>query len=607
MTTRETIYMEVRRIIAFGALALFVSTTSYAAVRADVADAAMRGDKAAVRNLVAQKADVNTPQSDGATALHWAAYRSDLELAEILIRAGANPKVANRQGSTPLWLASINGDAAMIGALLNAGADANEQLPLGRSPLMAAARTGKVEAMKALIDRGANVNAKETTRGTTPLMWAADESHPEAVKYLIERGADINARSNAAPRGRGPALGKANDPRKAVAAQGAALAAREASPELSALRAIAEGGAAPTNNAAQAGAQGQATQGQRGQPAAAAAGGANDDQDDAGGGGGRGRQAPNDGGALTALIYAARANDLETVKVLLAAGADVNQVSGYGWSPLLVATQNRYYKLGAYLLDRGADPNLPNKGGWTPLYLATDNRNIENGDYPVRKGDIDHIDFIKLLLDKGANVNARVKDSTETRTVFTNQWLDENGATAFLRASQSGDIALMKLLLSYGADPHIATELKVTALQVAAGIGWVEGITYEWSQKDTLEAVKMLLALGVDPNIQADTGRTAMHGAAHKGSTAVVQMLYDHGAKLDVRDYGNTDNRGGKLAIHTWQPVDYADGLVRVGVQSAIGHPETGLLIRKLMAAEGLPIPAMGRTLESICITSACD
>ena len=184
--------------------------------------------------------------------------------------------------------------------------------------------------------------------------------------------------------------------------------------------------------------------------------------------------APNDGGQLTPLIYATRANNLDSVKVLLDAGADINQTSGYGWSPLLVATQNRYYKLGAYLLEHGANPNLTNKGGWTPLYIATDNRNIENGDYPVRKGDMDHLEFITLLLDKGADVNARVKDSTETRTVFTNQWLDENGATAFFRASQSGDITLMKVLLAKGADPKIATTLGVTALHVAAGIGWVE-------------------------------------------------------------------------------------------------------------------------------------
>jgi hypothetical protein len=142
---------------------------------------------------------------------------------------------------------------------------------------------------------------------------------------------------------------------------------------------------------------------------------------------------------------------------------------------------------------------------------------------------------------------------------------------------------------------------------VAAGIGWVEGITYEWSPKATFEAVKMLIDLGLDVNAQADTGRVALHGAAHKGRADVIQILYDHGAKLDVRDYGNTDNRGGKLAVHTWQAVDYADGLVRVGVQSAIAHPEAGLLLRKLMAAQGLPVPAVGRTLESICITEACE
>jgi ankyrin repeat protein len=590
--------MYMRRIMGcgVGVVVLVLSTLGLSAARPEIADAAMRGDKAAVRTLVAGHADVNAPQGDGATALHWAAYRGDKELADILIRAGANVKAANREGATPLWLACVNGDAAVIAALIAGGADPNEPLPLGRTPLMVASRTGNVDAMKALLDHGADVNAKETLRGTTPLMWAADEGHAAAIQLLLQRGADIKARSNPAERGRGPALGKANDPRRAVAAQGAALAAREASPDLGALNALSGRGGAGQRG------------GGRGRGAAGAAGADVDQNDDAAvaAGFGRGPQ-PKDGGELPPLVFAVRSNDLESVKVLLAAGADVNQVTGYGWSPLLVATQNRYYKLGAYLLDHGADPNLANKGAWVPLYLATDNRNIESGDYPVRKGDMDHLDFIKLLLDKGAKVNARVKDSTETRTVFTNQWLDENGATAFLRASQSGDVVLMKLLLARGADPKIATTLGVTALHVAAGIGWVEGITYEWSQKDTLEAVRMLLDLGLDPNAQADTGRVALHGAAHKGATAVVQLLADHGARLDVRDYGNTDNRGGKLAVHTWQPVDYADGLVRVGVQSAIAHPETGLLLRKLMTAAGLPAPPVGRTLESICITDACE
>jgi len=337
-----------------------------------------------------------------------------------------------------------------------------------------------------------------------------------------------------------------------------------------------------------------------------------DDQADAaaafGGGGGRGRQAQTDGGQLTPLIYAARANSLETVRVLLDAGADINQVSGYGWSPLLVATQNRFYLLGKYLLERGANVNLANKGGWTPLYLATDNRNIEGGDYPVRPTDMDDLEYIKLLLAKGADVNARMIDSSETRTVFTNQWLDERGATAFLRASQSGDLQLMKLLLEHGADPKITTDLKVTALQVAAGIGWVEGITSERSKEETLEAVRLLLDLGLDPNAQALTGRVALHGAGHKGATEVVKLLVSRGAKMDVRDWGNTDNRGSpELAAHTWLPVDYADGLVRVGVQSAIAHPETGRVFRELMKQAGLDPPAEGRTLDSICIVEICS
>ena len=527
-----------------------------------VADSAMVGDTAAIRALLAQHADINAPQADGATALHWSVYRNDFALAKLLIEAGANVRAANRDGATPLSLAATTGNAEIIATLLGAGASPNEKLPFGQTALMLAARNGNPAALKALLDHGADVNAKEDLRGTTPLMWAADEAHPDAVKLLIDHGADVKARSAAAARGRGPALGKAGDPRKQQA-RGAVQAD------------------------AAAGGQGQAAAAQT--------------QFD--------REGPADGGQLTALVYAARTDDLESVKILLAAGADVNQTTGYGWSPLLVATQNRHYKLAAYLLDHGANPDLANNGGWTPLYLATDNRNIENGDYPVRKADMDHLDFIKLLLDKGVDVNDRVKDSTETRTVFTNQWLDESGATAFLRASQSGDLVLMKALLAHGADPRIPTELNVTALQVAAGIGWVEGVTTEWSEAANLEAVKLLLDLGVDPNVQAETGRTALHGAGHKGRTAVIQLLVDAGAQLDAKDYGMVGNdAGGRLKAHTWQPVDYADGLVRVGVQSAIAHPAAGLLLRKLMTARGLEAPPVGRTLDSVCIVGElCD
>jgi len=220
---------------------------------------------------------------------------------------------------------------------------------------------------------------------------------------------------------------------------------------------------------------------------------------------------------------------------------------------------------------------------------------------------MDSLAFITYLLDKGADVNARITESTETRTVFTNQWLNEDGATAFLRAAQSGDLALLKLLVERGADPKINTRLGVTPLAVAAGIGWVEGVTREHSTAETVETVKYLLSLGINPNFQANTGRVALHGAAHKGATEVVKVLVAAGARTDVRDFGNTDNRGSpELSAHTWLPIDYADGLVRVGVQSAIPHPETSRVLREFMQKAGVKAPPEGRTLESLCIVDVC-
>ena len=287
----------------------------------------------------------------------------------------------------------------------------------------------------------------------------------------------------------------------------------------------------------------------------------------------------------------------------------MNQTTEYGWTPLLVATNNRNYKLGAVLLERGANPSLANKGGWTPLYLATDNRNIEGGDYPVPKPDMDHLEYIALLLNKGADVNGRVRENTLSRTIFTMQWFFEPGATAFVRASQSSDTALMKLLLTHGADPKIPTDFGDTALTVAGGIGWVEGVTYERSAKENVEAVRMLLDLGLDPNAANRDGRTPLMGAAHKGRNEVIQLLLDRGARLDTRDRGSRDtgNAASLIAGKTWQTLDYAEGLVRVGVQSAIPHPETAALIRKLMAERGLPVPPTNRTSDSICVVELCQ
>jgi len=528
----------------------------------------MNGDYATVQSLLQKKADVNAPQADGATAIQWAAYQDDLKLADLLLAAGANPKTPNRDGATALQLASTRGSAAMIAKLLKAGADPNERGVHGETPLMYASRSGRVEAIQVLLDHGADVNAKETLRGTTALMWAVEQDHVDAVNLLLRHGADVAAVS-------------APDSKGGTAYLAPTVAQRAEQEKF--FRRGTGGKAKDLDAAALAKAFGQTTN--------------------------------TKGGGLTALILAARQNCLDCAKLLVAAHANVNQTTRYGWTPLLTAVQNRHYKLGAFLLDHGADPNIANNGGWTPLYIAVDNRNIEGGDYPVRDPDMDHLDFIKLLLAHGANVNARVcgmestpghckGDSTETRTIFVMQWLYEDGATPFLRAAQSGDVTVMKLLLAHGADPKIATTNSDTALMVAAGIGWVEGVTFQWSPEENLEAVKMCLDLGLDPNAVDGDGRTALHGAAHKGSDAVVQLLVDHGAKLNAMDNGSRDTFTGTLQGHRWMPIDYSRGLVRVGVQSAIAHPQTEALLKKLMEERGIPVPPPANT--TICITDVC-
>jgi uncharacterized protein len=606
-----------RIILSTCAVALVLCLSIFAASNTPVADAAMNGDAVAVRALLQQKADVNAAQADGATALQWAVYRGDLQMADVLIAAGADIRMANREGATPLYLASLHGSAPMIEKLLKAGADANDRGPQGETPLMLVARTGNLDAIRMLLDYRADVNANDKLRGTTALMWATDQLHPEAVKLLIERGASVSAATDIDTRNSRNNL--ANTVTQRLNSSFGVLGQKlpQKGPGSSGRPPASDPSATPKGEAA------PKTSAPTHEPIVASAGGAVVPAKTATQPDGEDetipffrRPAKKDGGGLTPLSYAARENCMECAKILLEAGADVNQRTFYGWTPLLVATQNRHYKLGEFFLEHGANPNTPNKGGWTPLYLATDNRNIEGGDYPVRTPDMDHLDFIKLLIAKGANVNARVcgveskpdkcaGDSTETRTNFTMQWLFEDGATPFLRAAQSGDVELMKLLLDHGADPKIFTAHNVTPLAVAAGIGWVEGVTYEWSPQENLEAVKICLQLGIDPNVADDEGRTALHGAAHKGRLGVIQLLADHGADLNAHDGGSRDSVNGALLGKTWIPIDWARGLVRVGVQSAIAHPDAAALLGKLMTERGIPIPPPPSS--SICLTKGLN
>lgn len=628
--------MKSRQVLGCVVALLAVATFAVRAQESAIADAAMRSDVAAVRALIQKKVDVDAPRVDGSTALVWAIHHDQVEMADALVKAGADVNASIERGVLPLAMAALYGNPTMVSLLLDGGADPEARGPGGETMLMFAARNGNPELVRLIVAAGADVNARENVRGTTALMWAAEQRHPEAVRALLAAGADHSLKSGPAglprnymaPRVNTRAVEEAQQRRERARAAGRTYQ-EQVEWELengmpTGGRGSSPGGPTLPGQGADAPARQQDSAGQGGRGRGAGAGARGAGARGAGAGQPATAQPEQEvddpevivaglvgsgGGGLTALVFAAREGDLESAKALVEAGADVNLTTEYGWTPLLTAVNNRNYQLAAYLLENGANPNIANNGGWTPLYLATDNRNIEGGDYPVPRADKDHLQLIALLLEKGADPNAAVKENTLTRTIFTMQWFYEDGATPFIRAAQSSDTVLMALLLKYGADPLRKTAHGDTALTAAAGIGWVDGVTYERSERDNVETVRMLLDLGVDPNDANGEGRTALMGAALKGRNEVVQMLVDAGAELDRRDRGSRDTHipGAVIAGITWQALDYADGLVRVGVQSAVARPETATLLRTLMEERGFPVPPANRTIQSICITPICQ
>lgn len=503
------------RLIASFAFTAALGSVSLPAATSEVADAAMRSQRDKVVALIQQKADLNAPQPDGTTALHWAVRADDLALVDALLKAGADVKAVSRSGVNALYLACENGSDAIVDRLLKAGADANATVLMnGETPLMIASRVGNPKVVVLLLAKGADINAKETLRSTTAIMWAAEQNHPEVVKLLASRGADVNLQ------------GKVNVWEKQYG-----LNAK-----------VKEGG--------------------------------------------------NTGG-LTPLILAARENSLDSVMALLEAGADVNKVSGDDSSAMMVAVQNGHYKVATLLLEKGTNPNIQNNKGWNALYLAIKNRNLETGTIPVPNAD-QALPYIKMLLEKGANPNLRLTANTEIRNGQRATWMNEAGATPFLRASMCGDVEVMRLLLKYGADPKIVTNDNTTPLMAVAGVGYTDGFIHDRSDEESMEALKFLLEeVKVPVNAANDGGLTALHGAAHKAWLGGIQYLVDHGADLSLADKGSKAygaNTPGLLPIH------WAEGVV-IGVQSAIYHTEAVELVTKLMNDRGIPIPKVNRTL----------
>lgn len=500
-----------------------------AAAGLQLAEAAEHRDMAAVRALLERGADLNIPSADGTPALHWAIHFDDLAATRLLVSHGADVNEFNRYGLAPLHVAAMEGHAELVRLLLDARASPDARAKNGETALMMASRKGCGPCVQALIESHADVNALEPQLGQTALMLAAWNGDVDVVHRLIQAGAAINAgtRVGPVPAFKPPGLG----------------------------------------------------------------GGSHGDGIIRGGVPERGFRDPQAGG-MTPLLYAAREGHTPVVTLLLGAGAHIDQPEANGVHPLLMAIMNDHPDTARYLIDHGANVNADDWYGRAPLWAAVDSRNVElDGEINAQTADrAGELELIRLLLAKGANVNARVREYVPTRMWLMQggslSWVDFTGQTPFLRAALSGDVTTMRLLLEYKADPNIATVGGTTPLMAAAGVNWVYFQTFDEGQDKLLEAVKLCVSLGQDVNAANSMGIRAIHGAANRGSDAIVRYLVEQGARLDAKD-----NQG--RTARTW-----AEG-VFLATHAAVPKPTTMRLIDELCRSTGQHCASPARGLPT--------
>jgi ankyrin repeat protein len=431
------------------------------APRPAIVDAVRRGDKDALRTLIQRGANVNEAEADGATALHWAAYRDDLQSADALLKAGAKPNAANDLGTTPLWMAAQNGSETMVKRLLDAGANPNLALLSGETPLMVASRTGSAPVAELLLAKGANINATGT-RKQTALMWAVAQKHPEVVKVLLARNVDIHARSAT----------------------------------WTDVEAVPPHGYLPYNRAFPHG---------------------------------------ND----TALMFASLVGDLASAKLLVAAGANVNDTDAWGVSATAMAAHSKHEDLVEFLLDKGANASA-DEAGFSAIHPAILHRSTR---------------MVRALLDHGADPNALLKTWTpERRTSNDFSFYPEIvGATPLWLAARTTQPEIMRLLVQKGADAKFIARVEyvpetgnppddifrkrqvvTTILMAAVGMGGrAEWVAADRNSREAqmLEAVKIAVEGGADINLEGVDKRTALDAAQALRFVSVIKYLEEKGAK----------------------------------------------------------------------------
>jgi ankyrin repeat protein len=483
-----------------------------AAAGLELVEATRLGDTATARALIERGADVNASSADGTSALHWAVHRGDEEMSRLLIRHDARVDDVNRYGLAPLHVAAAEGRSKLVQLLLEAGASTSLRGRNGETALLMAARKGCADCVQSLLAKKSDVNVRDEAFDLTALALAAWSGSVESVTHLIHAGADVNAPTRLGPEP------KFVEPNAGRASHGDGIL-RGGVPE-------------------------------------------------------RGSRPPR-AGQMTPLHYAAREGHTAVAKLLVENGARIEQPEANGVRPLLLAIMNDRTDTARYLIEQGADVNADDWYGRTPLWAAVDIRNVEldgelNTQFADRTG---ALEIIRLLLARGANPNARTRESPPGRIWLMQggslSWVDFTGQTPFLRAALAGDVTTMRLLLDHKADPHIATFGGTTALMAAAGVNWVYFQTFDEGQDRLLQAVKLCVSLGQDVNAANSMGIRAIHGAANRGSDAIVKYLVEQGARLDAKD------KQGR------SPYTWAAG-VFLATHAAVPKPSTMRLIEEL-------------------------
>ena len=559
------------RLDVVAALLMLVVATAATPPESPVADAAMRGDLEGVTALLRSGADVNAPQSDGLTALHWAADNGDAAVTGVLIYAGANLAPLTRNDAyTPMHMAARGGHSEVIELLLEAGADpAVATSRTGVTPMHLAAKAGSGEALRALAAGGAPVDARDHQWGQTPLIYAAGFNRLTAVNTLIELGADVSLTENvlhmpsryavdmAARAARNEVLesfrAQSDDPDLWAPTPQQVQAASEAAWRVQAL---------PPEEIIGKATEQQMTENQLALLETNAL---------------SYHELVGNQGGLTALLHAARDGYRDVVRALLDAGADVNQVSaGEKSSPLLIAGINGHFDLMLELIERGADPRLADLAGSTPLFAVINTQFAPKTRYPQQQAfkqqEVTHLEVMEALLEAGADPNVQLDRHLwyleyNFAQLSVNMW----GATPFWRAAHGTDEKAMRLLLQYGADPTIPTRRPpsrrrggyggggggdrvdpsglppvptggpgVFPIHAASGVGYSggdgagrAGVSHIHVPNGWMPSLKLLVEeLDADVNARDHNGYTALHFAAARGDNELILYLVEKGADV---------------------------------------------------------------------------